>query len=281
MPSAADPFPSRPVPILDLLKRTAVRVLPASLLSAVRRVHHARALRAPDLRDEPDLAVVRYLVGEGDVVLDLGANVGLYTSVLSRWVGPAGAVHAVEPIPETNRTLRHVVRRLGLGNVIVHEAALSDRDGMAQMEVPRMPRGEGHYFAHLVGDRGSADDADRFAVRTATVDTLFAAQRDRVRFVKCDVEGFELGVIRGADALLRCAAPAWLIEVGGDPDASDGAAAALFAALAAYHYEAWWYDRARLRRRERGDRSVNYFFLVERHVQQLRERAPELLPPAS
>lgn len=262
--------------IPDLVKRIAVSILPPAALAYARRAHHARALREPDLASEPDLAVVRHLVGEGDVVLDLGANVGLYTSVLSRWVGPRGEVHAVEPIPETHRTLRHVVTRLGLRNVRLHQCAVADCEGSAEMELPRMARGEGHYYARLAGDDAFAS-AERFTVRVATVDVLCAGIERPVRFVKCDVEGHELGVVRGADALLRGATPAWLIEVGGDPDDAGGPAAALFEELAARGYAAWRYDGTTLRRRAPGDRSVNYFFLTGQHVVRLRERAPALV----
>lgn len=239
--------------LAERLKPLALRWLPKKLLQHARKAHYLRKLRADAVR-EPDLDAVRRLVRPGDRVVDLGANVGLYTKALSECVGPAGAVIAAEPVPDTFDVLDANVRRLGLGNVRVYNVAVSDADGWAVMEVPAYRSGgENLYEARIV-----ADATTGVRVPTRTLDAL--AGDGPVAFVKCDVEGHELSVLRGAQRVLREQKPAWLIEVGGDPD-QPGAAQQVFELMRGFGYDAYWFDGAELRLRETGRRCTNYFFL--------------------
>ncbi|HEU4452734.1 MAG TPA: FkbM family methyltransferase [Longimicrobium sp.] len=258
-----------------LAKRTSL-FLPAWLRGPLQARHYARMVGSFTPEDEPDLEVVRHLAGAGDTVLDLGASIGMYTRVLSHRVGEAGRVVSVEPVPETFAVLSRTVRSLGLANATVLNVAVSDAEGWATMEVPRLDwGGEDHYCAHLV-DGGPASGNRRVRVRTATADSI-ARGLGRVDFVKMDVEGHELSVLAGAAWLLDEVKPAWLIEVSGDPDDPAGGAARLFARMAEAGYGAWRYAGGRLAERRVGDSSVNYFFLTPAHVQRLVERAPGLI----
>src|SRR5215469_11905501 len=66
---------------------------------------------------ERDAVVARKLISPGDTVLDIGANIGVYSRMLSRCVGPQGTVYAFEPIPHTFDFLSNNIRKLGLKNV--------------------------------------------------------------------------------------------------------------------------------------------------------------------
>src|SRR5205807_2152840 len=56
--------------------------------------------------EPPCVRVLRAVAGRGDVVFDIGANIGFFSTLLSRWVGPEGRVVAVEPDPENLALLR-------------------------------------------------------------------------------------------------------------------------------------------------------------------------------
>ena len=73
----------------------------------------------------------------GDVFLDVGANVGLYTIAAARIVGNAGRVHAFEPCSQTFSRLEENVLLNGFGNVSCHRLALSDSNAEAQLEIGR------------------------------------------------------------------------------------------------------------------------------------------------
>ncbi len=149
-----------------------------------------------------DMVQCATYIRRGDTVIDLGANLGIYSKTLSRIVGPSGQVHAVELMPETFSYLHGNVG--SLGNVFCYNAGISDRTGTHYAQKPeRLPGGGGHiYRAHL------AETGVR--VRTYRLDDLFPDLSPT--FIKCDVEDHELAVIHGARQLIARCRPIWLME---------------------------------------------------------------------
>jgi FkbM family methyltransferase len=265
-----------------LLKRAALRWLPEPLLQVAKRVHYARRLRHVDATTERDLAVVRRLVAEGDRVIDVGANIGVYTVALSRWVGPAGRVHAVEPVPPTFALLASTVKRLRLSNVQLHNVAASDRETAVLMEVPTYAEGGANFYESRIS-ASSAPSAvsavQRFAARAARLDEIIPP--DPIAFVKMDVEGHELPALRGARAILETHRPALLIEISGNPCEAGSSAAEVFMMLETMGYGAWWFDGERLRRRGTTDRSTNWFFLTDARAERTGMSAASAAAPAN
>lgn len=128
---------------------------------------------------------------EGDTFIDVGANGGSYTVLASAARG--SRVLAFEPVPETYETLvRNVqvneVQRL----VTTHSEALADYEGFGTMRVPDSPT------AFL-----SSEDSTSTPLAATPVTTLDQqVALDGPTFLKIDVEGGELGVIRGAREVL-------------------------------------------------------------------------------
>src|ERR1700722_172759 len=83
---------------------------------------------------EPEVQrALQDFVEPGQVVYDVGANIGFFTLLLARLVGPRGRVFAFEPMPENAAALRHIVALNGLDNVTVVEKAMSSESGTAQL----------------------------------------------------------------------------------------------------------------------------------------------------
>jgi len=264
--------------IYAFLKRCALAFLPESALRPLRQWHYGRVLRSFSDADEPDLRVVRGLVQPGTTAVDLGANIGIYTMVLSELVGPTGSVISVEPVPQTFDVLSRNVRSLAKTNVACVNAAVSDADGHLMMELPNYETGGTNFYqARVVATTEPRVQGAKshVRVRAAKLDTLVAGAR-AIGFVKCDVEGHELACLRGAEMVLDSHSPAWLVEVSGDPDELDTSAMKLFQLLGDRSYSPWWFDSHRLIERRSGDHSTNYFFLKEIHLQTLRTSAPHL-----
>ena len=260
------------------LKSLIITYLPLPLLNALKRVHYLRMLKRFTEAEEQDLTVAKRLVRSGDYAVDVGANVGCYTKVLSEVVGPRGLIVSLEPIPETFAILDYCVKKLGLTNVQTHNCAASDKTGAMSMVVPRYEAGGYNYYqAKLVAteDSRSANQKDGMRqeysnIPIRTLDEVLENINHPVAFIKCDVEGHELAVLFGSRKIIERWMPAWLIEVSGDPDAKESPAAMLFELLHKAGYEAWWYTGGRLRRRASGDVSVNYFFLRNVHIERVR-----------
>ncbi len=240
--------------------------------------HHRHTLRSFPDADEPDLAVVRELVQRGTVAVDLGANIGVYTKVLSDLVGPTGTVISVEPVPQTFDVLSRNIRSLAMSNVSCLNVAISDSNGDVVMALPNYDTGGINFYQATVvttADKRVVDSRQHVLVPALTLDTLVAG-KGVVGFVKCDVEGHELACLSGAQTVLNSHCPAWLVEVWGDPDDPGTGAMKTFSVFENLSYVSWWFDGRRLVKRRPGEHSTNYFFLKEAHIAKLRVKAPQL-----
>ena len=147
---------------------------------------------------------LRARLAEGDVVVDVGANVGYLTVAMAIAVGPAGRVIACEPAAEPFVRLRENLSLNQLRNVDAHNVAVGRTDGKVSLAIA-----DDSAFSSTVS-RGSARVAQ---VPSVQLDTLWRqCGSPRVALVKIDVEGAELGVLEGAADLLSTWRPSLLIE---------------------------------------------------------------------
>ncbi|WP_407178834.1 FkbM family methyltransferase [Bradyrhizobium sp. STM 3562] len=152
---------------------------------------------------EQELNFLDRIVPEGAVTVDVGANCGLYTRKLSRL---SRKVHAFEPSPK----MAELLRRTAASNVNVHEIALSDQVGDAELFIPQDNNQPVYGLASLEPRLvGSNQAVVATKVPTARLDAIV---HEDVAFVKVDVEGHELNVLNGAVELLENSQPVFLVE---------------------------------------------------------------------
>lgn len=152
---------------------------------------------------EVELSFLDKIVPNDAVTVDVGANCGLYTRELARL---SRRVHAFEP----SRQMADILRHTSAENVEVHEIALSDREGEADLLIPQGEQGSVHGLASLEPQLAlSAKSCVALHVPLARLDAVI---QDDVAFVKIDVEGHELNVLNGAVALLERSQPVFLVE---------------------------------------------------------------------
>jgi FkbM family methyltransferase len=151
--------------------------------------------------------VLREFVRPGDVFFDVGANVGFFTLLAARFVGPTGTVVAFEPQPENLEALRGNVSLNGFTNVIVDSRAVSSSSGTRVLDWRNPPT------ARLV-DGSQAHSGRSFSVGTTSIDDYVADNPGHApRMVKIDVEGHELDVIQGMKRTLLEHGPTILCEM--------------------------------------------------------------------
>jgi FkbM family methyltransferase len=145
----------------------------------------------------------------GGVFYDLGANVGFFSLLAARLVGPTGHVVAFEPSPANAAQWRRNIAMNGFANATLVEAAVSSEPGAGRLDVATPARGE----HRLVRDDDGAREG-LVAVRLVSVDGYRAdAGLPMPDAIKVDVEGAEIDALRGAHATIREARPAVLVEV--------------------------------------------------------------------
>ncbi len=167
---------------------------------------------------EAEVHLIPKLVQKGDVVVDIGANGADWTWPLSRQVGPEGYVYAFEADPYYAEVTRKLIALLRLRNVVFFPFGLSDVSESSRLLVttPDNIRVSGR--GRVVRRMGSGDDQIHrtVEVKLEPLDSMVASYPDlaSVRLIKCDVEGFELMVFRGASEILAKARPMVITEVG-------------------------------------------------------------------
>jgi FkbM family methyltransferase len=148
---------------------------------------------------DPEDAMLAHLQ-PGDVVWDVGANIGWFSLLAARAVGDAGMVTAFEPSVTNASWLERNGVRNGL-QVTVVCAAVSDTSGWARFD------GSTSLGGHL-------SSSGRSVVPTVSLDE-WAAEHGSPAFVKIDVEGAEVAVLKGAKRLLAGDRPVILCEAHG------------------------------------------------------------------
>lgn len=129
---------------------------------------------------------------EGDVVMDIGAYVGMFTVQASKLVGSHGRVIAVEPAPKNFEYLQKNTDELG--NVIRVKKAAFNYVGEGKLSISRASPCHTLIYDHKDGIEVEVITLDRLAQYLGL---------PKVDFIKIDAEGSELGILEGAETLLR------------------------------------------------------------------------------
>ncbi len=144
------------------------------------------------------LGLLMDVLGPGDAVYDVGANIGIHSVFLAKRVGPGGRVISFEPDPAIADILEAHARLNGLDNITVVRLALGSREGLGDLFVDmRIGRGT----TSLLKTEGKSLSGTARVVRG---DRIVAEMGLPVpRAMKIDVEGYEIEVIEGLRDTLR------------------------------------------------------------------------------
>lgn len=139
------------------------------------------------------------MVRRGDTIVDVGSNIGYYTTLLAAMVGSGGHVHAFEPNPAIVGNLRDSIEVNYLTNVTLREAALTDHVGEVTFYQPARRFGSGN----LCGSGLPDDDLLPITVPALTLDSVFTGDEGSVRLLHMDVETAEPLVVAGGHAFIE------------------------------------------------------------------------------
>ncbi len=214
-----------------LIRRYAPRLCEAAIGARPVRVRRAGLDFELDLSDEiqqwifltgwwekADLKAAIANLGEGQIVMDIGANIGFFSLHASRAVGPTGSVLAFEPNSRICSRLRRNLEINRLTNVLVEGIALSDHGGDARFFL-RQTGSSGHatLFEACLGaandERSGTKALEKIQVPLCTLDSYCEENSiNRIDYIKLDVEGAEPFVLLGGQETLRSCRPSMLIE---------------------------------------------------------------------
>lgn len=151
-----------------------------------------------DAYERQQTRLFKGLLKPGMVVLDIGANIGYYSLIAARIVGPNGKIYAFEPEPRNYELLEKNISVNGCTNVVPVQRAVSNRRGRVRLFIDKVNLG-GHSLSK------GGESAESIEVEATTVDDFLKEVREErsVDVMRMDVEGAEGLVMEGADRVLR------------------------------------------------------------------------------
>jgi len=140
--------------------------------------------------------LVQKEIKRGDVVLDLGANIGYYTLIFAKLVGEEGKVFAFEPDPNNFSLLKKNVEINGYKNVVLVQKAVSNKTGKLKLYLCEDNLGD-----HRIYD--SYDGRKSIEIESVLLDDYFRGRNLKIDFIKMDIQGAEGWAIQGMLNLLK------------------------------------------------------------------------------
>jgi len=165
---------------------------------------------------EPEVqSVLRKYLRPGMTVYDIGANIGFFSLLAARLVGATGRIMAFEADPEIAARLQENVGRNQGAPISVEEKAVwsSSRSVFFARADAKVSPDRG--LGYVIGDDAERSAAGTIRVEAVSVDE-YVDKSGAPDFIKCDVEGAEVEVFRGADKLLNERPPVILCEMHGE-----------------------------------------------------------------
>ncbi|MBF0561516.1 MAG: FkbM family methyltransferase [Alphaproteobacteria bacterium] len=192
----------RPLPRVPLTLRQGLTFV-AHCFKATAKQHHREL--AP---------IFRPLFPEDAVIFDVGAHAGQFAKLFARLV-PGGTVYSFEPGRYARLILMVALALNRVANVLIFPVGLGRNPESVALHVPVKSSGSyGFGLSHLGVDEKSGRAEITETVRIVTLDDFCAfLQITRVDFIKADIEGWEMQMLKGAEATLRRFRPVLYLEI--------------------------------------------------------------------
>ncbi len=146
--------------------------------------------------EKDEFNLVKKQIKLGDVVIDVGANIGYFTVLFAELVGYYGRVYAFEPDPENFKILKKNIEVNKYENVVLINKAVLEKDGKLKLYLGKEDMGNHKIYS---GDEKRAV----IEIEGISLDNYFKDINVKIDFIKIDVEGSEPGVISSGKELLR------------------------------------------------------------------------------
>lgn len=192
--------------------------LPVDLLRYLWHTYHSdREAIVPRLDAETGhYHYIQRTLKPGETVLDVGANIGIFSTMMARAVAPSGWVHAFEPSPKIAGDLERVLRLNEIENVVLNRCAVSDSAGTVRFAdiQEKDVRRESSYI-DMTGINRISDSFERtwIEVPTITIDRYVTEKGLQPALVKIDVEGADMLALKGGESTFRQFHPPIVLEV--------------------------------------------------------------------
>jgi len=144
----------------------------------------------------------------GQIAVDIGSHKGAYTYWMSKYVGKNGRVYSFEPQLKLYNKLKKLIEYSNLNNISLYPLAFSSSIGKSTLIIPN-----GYSSPSASIDRKITSNDSKIEIDTTTLDDFFYKKNKiSVNYLKCDVEGHELEVLKSGKKFLSHFRPIISIE---------------------------------------------------------------------
>lgn len=156
-------------------------------------VYHFRLF--PKDYEKSNFAFVKSNVKQGDVVLDIGAHIGLMAVLFGKMVGPKGKVFAFEPTPGSFKNLCNTIKYNKLPDVVTPvNMPVTEKSGPVNFFISDNDVD----VANTLSPWESEKELNTLKTQATSIDDFVSDKKlPKVDFIKIDAEGVELGVLKG------------------------------------------------------------------------------------
>ncbi len=158
------------------------------------------------VHEEATTALFKKIVKPGDVILDLGANIGYFTLLAAKLAGAKGRVYAFEPEPNNFKYLRKNLDMNDYKNVLAYQKAVSAKNGKTRLFI--CPYDSGHHTINQSGGiekyrPGYSGKIKEIEIDVVALDDFIKEKIKRINVIKVDVEGAEVLAFEGMRNILK------------------------------------------------------------------------------
>jgi len=157
--------------------------------------------------------ILKFLINPGDVVFDIGANMGQYACRLNNLVGSKGKIYSFEPVELNFVALKKMKTLLNLSNVEILQLGIHIENGYSLINIPIFNNGL------IVGTQATLENLEytKFKserIETQTLDSFIINRKIlKLDFIKCDTEGNEVNVLKGGIKTIEKFLPTMSLEI--------------------------------------------------------------------
>ena len=160
---------------------------------------------------ESEVELIKGLVPNNDVIIEIGSNIGTHTVPLAKHLSNGGKIYAFEPQSQNRKLLEQNIKDNNIENVQISKVAISSKEGKAYMNTFANDKLSNYGDARIFRDEFDNSEC----VQVKTLDEFFYNNFDgenSVRLIKFDVQGQELNVIIGSEKLINEYRPILYLE---------------------------------------------------------------------
>ncbi|MEK6889286.1 MAG: FkbM family methyltransferase [Nanoarchaeota archaeon] len=149
--------------------------------------------------------VMRAFVKPGQITLDIGANIGVYSLLLAKLVGKKGKVYSFEPDGDNFRTLVKNTKLNRYENVVFIKKAVSDKTGRIKLYLSEWNKGDHRIYP-------SDENRESVEIESISLDDFFRVNKEKISFIKIDTQGAEALLFKGGKKFFKDKKPIVFLE---------------------------------------------------------------------